>query len=352
MSEQIPTPDDLQRDDDAGIAALLREVGAAEGPPSPMADEVRAKVQAEWLAAVSVRTRRKRFVNFGLAASVMGVAASAMLVWSIATVAEPVITVARVSGTVELTGSDGKTHALRVGERVLSGDRMQSATNGRAAFEVDADVSVRIDGDSALQVNKNGHLLLTGGAVYVDAVPGKDESNDKPGRLIVDTAFGAVRHLGTQYQVRIVGDGIEVGVREGRVEVSHSRGTHSGVAGELMHLSAVGDVARRALSAFDPRWEWATNAAPAFDIADRSLLEFLRWSAREMGRELVFDSAEARQAAAVVKLRGTIEGLDMSTALTAVLSTTKLQRDQSEDDSLHIALNSTIESKSSDRPTP
>ncbi len=347
MNEQIPTPDDLQRDDDAGMAALLREVGAGDRPAPHVADEIRAQVHAEWRAVVAERTRRKRFVNFGVAAGVLGVAASALLAWRMTDI-EPVVLVAQVNGKVELTGSDGRSRALRNGDRVVAGDRMQSAADSHIAFDFGSGVTARIDGDSKLELNRNGHLFLSFGAVYVDAVPNREHADE----LVLDTAFGSVRHLGTQYQVRIVKDGIEVGVREGRVEVTHSRGTHSGVAGELMRLSSGGDVVRSPLSAFDPRWEWAMNSAPTFNIADRSLLEFLNWLAREMGRRLVFDSPQAQQVAAAIRLRGSIEGLDLNTALTAVLSTTQLRRTQPKDESLHIALSSTIESDSGGRPTP
>jgi hypothetical protein len=334
MSEQIPTRDDLQRDDDAGIAALLREVGAGAEPPREIADEIRLKVHADWKAIVEARARRKRFVGFGIAASVLGVTASVLIAWRLTSLADPVVTVARVLGVVERIDKDGKAHALRVGERIAVGELVQSSSDAKLALDFGPGLTARLDGESKLRLNEERHVELSSGAVYVDAAPGSKSTT----KLIVDTAFGSVRHLGTQYQVRIVDEGLDVGVREGKVEVSHSRGTHSGAAGEWMHLSKDGDVVRQKLTPSDSRWAWVMYSAPVFDIADRSLLEFLEWVARETGKELVFDSPQAKDAAAAVKLRGSIEGLDLETAIVAVLSTTQLKRTPSEDEAIRIVL--------------
>jgi hypothetical protein len=67
------------------------------------------------------------------------------------------------------------------------------------------------------------------------------------------------------------------------------------------------------------------------------LREFLSWAARESGRTVTFDTQATEQAASTIKLRGSIEGLDIDTALAAVLSTTPLQRIKTNDESIHIA---------------
>ena len=72
MSNKVPTPDDLQRDDDAGLERLLQEVGARDEPSQAIADEVRHSIHAEWQTVVTARQRRKRFVGFGIAAGVLG----------------------------------------------------------------------------------------------------------------------------------------------------------------------------------------------------------------------------------------------------------------------------------------
>lgn len=347
MSNQSPTPDDLQRDDDAGIEHLLREVGARDKPSQEISDEIRHAVHAEWRAVVGARLRRRRFIAYGLAASILGIAATTAITWRIATVETHSATIARIDGSPEVVAVDGQRRSTTVGQRIAIGEVLRTNGASRIALDFGNGVTARIDNDSEIAFPSNQHVALRSGAVYVDATPGSGHDRE----LTVDTNFGAVRHVGTQYQVRILSDGLEVGVREGRVEVTGPRGANAGAAGEKLHVSANGNVIRSALTTHDSSWQWTTAIAPTFNIEDRSLNDFLTWAARETGRKLTFHSPQAQQAAAV-KLRGSIEGLDVETAMTAVLSTTQLQRVKTDDESITIALKSAIESNNIERPTP
>ncbi len=85
-----------------------------------------------------------------------------------------------------------------------------------------------------------------------------------------------------------------------------------------------GDVQRQAIDGADGAWAWVGEIAPAFDIENRPLPEFLRWVSRETGREIVFASPGAEQAARAVVLRGSVTGLAPAQAMAAVLATTDL----------------------------
>jgi ferric-dicitrate binding protein FerR (iron transport regulator) len=195
-------------------------------------------------------------------------------------------------------------------------------------------LSLRIDSGSQLQFSAPDKVELQAGALYIDA----GAHSSVP--LTVQTVAGAVRHIGTQYQVRTLAGalrGIEVTVREGRVEIANQYGTNTGTPGERVAVSTKGSIARSAVAPYDASWEWAEHLAPPFEFEGNSLDAFLTWVARETGRELIYDSAAARGAALVV-MRGSIARLNPDQALMAALSGSKLQQLPTDASKLHIAL--------------
>lgn len=348
MSNQIPTPDDLQRDDDAGIEQLLQNVGAREEPSLEMTEAIRSAVHAEWQSVVGARRRRTQWIQYSAAAGFIGIALTAAIVWRVSSVDPLSATIARADGAVQIVTSDGQVHASTNGQRIATGDTLRTGNAARVAIDFGNGLTARLDRNSELSLGSDHRVALVVGAIYVDALPGPATATN----LIVDTAFGAVRHIGTQYQIRLVNDGLEVGVREGRIEVTNQLGRNEGTAGEQLKISAQGDVARRTLSPLDASWQWAAAIAPALDIDNLLLSDFLTWAARQSGKKLTYDSPLTQQAASKVKLRGSVEGLDVNTALTAVLSTTRFQRTQTNDESIHISMATSIESSPAQRPTP
>jgi ferric-dicitrate binding protein FerR (iron transport regulator) len=179
------------------------------------------------------------------------------------------------------------------------------------------------------------------------------DSPGEPGKdpLKVETTLGTLPHVGTQYQVRIQGSGIDVGVREGRVAISRADSDITGNAGEHIHVTSAGDIIRTALSPRDPVWAWTASTAAVFDINDRPLATFLEWVARETGRRLAYASPQAQSAAGKIRLKGSITGLNPDAALAAVLATTQLRRTGSDDAVLEIGLADAIDPGPGARPT-
>jgi hypothetical protein len=322
-------------DEDAGIEKLLREVGTRDEPDEQLAAAVRKAVHAEWRAVVQLRSRR-RTLTFALAASVVGLAAVTVVLRARQPEPQWVANVVSIEGQPQIEYAS-TWRQVRGGEALQTGARLQTA-DGRIALELGSSrtLSLRIDASSQVLFKAPDIIELQAGTLYVDA------SAVMPSvPLTVQTVAGAVRHVGTQYQVRAVAGrmhGIEVSIREGHVEIASNFGTHTGSAGERVAVSTTGGIERSVLSSYDASWQWTTRIAPPFDIADRPLSAFLEWVARETGRELVYDSPAAQRAAARLQLFGSIAGLDPDTALSAVLSTTKFRRLQTPEGSLRITL--------------
>ena len=336
--ERIDAPDD-----DDGVEQLLRQVGARDEPAAELARQVERAVHAEWRAMLDERKRRRRTFIYGLAASiaVAVVVATATLRWVAPDVAVAA-TIALIDGKMHLATRDGAEREHRVGDAVFTRETLRTDANSRTALDMEKGLSVRIDRNSLVKFTSRDRLVLSAGAVYIDA----DSRSQPHQKLVVETRAGDVRHLGTQYQVRQSAEAVEVSVREGRVEVASDRGADALASeGEKLRIRADGAIERTTLTANDPLWDWAAQAAPGFDIENQSLAAFLEWVARETGRTIVYATTQARRSADEITLRGSITGLDPNAALSAVLSTTELVRYPTEDAFIGIALATTIDSQ-------
>ena len=327
------TDSELSKADEAGIEELLRQVGSRDEPAADMMREVEAAVHAEWQSTLRDRRARRRVVTLGIAASaVLAVALTVFGVRYLAPEPMQVAQITRVDGHLLVRPDEQSARELAAAQSVSTGETIQTDDRSRAALQFGDGLSLRLDRGTIVRVASADELVLTAGAVYVDS------QGDDPQELTIRTDAGSVRHVGTQYQVRTHADDMEVSVREGRVMIANAAGTSSGVAGERIRVTPRGEIVRSTVAAHDPVWQWAAHAAPLFDINDRALTEFLDWVSRETGRKVVYASDAARSTASDVKLRGSIAGLDPDTALNAVLSTTQLQRVQTKDESIGIAL--------------
>jgi ferric-dicitrate binding protein FerR (iron transport regulator) len=333
--------------DDAGIEELLRQVGARDEPAADVMSEVQREVHAEWRAMLAERSRRRRTLAYGVAASVVFAAIIVVTTLRFMTPAEGVVaTIALVDGQPQVDPRDGASHALHVGDGVIAGATLHTDASSRLALDVSEGVAVRIDRDSIVQVAAIDRLILSAGAVYVDADPGRRGRD----ALVIETRAGDVRHVGTQYQVRQTTRAVEVSIREGRIAIVNVQGDAFASAGEQLRILGDGSIERSAIAANDPRWQWAAQAAPLFEIDNQTLAAFLDWVARETGRTIVYATPQAQLTAEAVRLHGSIAGLDPDAALAAVLSTTELRRYQTQDDVIGIVFGA-MDSKTTDSPT-
>ena len=308
--------------EDEAIARLLKGAGGRDQPDAAIAAQVRAAVESEWRELVSARRRRR---NFTFSAAAAGVAAAAIAVWLAVPLLDheqPVVaTLVQSSGAVEYRdGPRADWAPLGAGATVSSRQEIRTSGSSRAAFELASGLELRIDRASRLVFDESEVASLEQGAAYVD-------SGTSPGalasRFALRTAAGTVRHVGTQYEVRLDANRLRVAIREGSVRIDTPDGAVSGVAGEQL-LVDEGRVTRSDLPAHDPAWDWVGAVAPTFVIEGRTLAEFLRWASRETGRGLLYASDEAEREAARIVLRGSIEGLRPDESIAAVGSTTGL----------------------------
>lgn len=333
MKEKGNNGTDFDRDEET-MARLLRLAGEREPISKEIEQRVYDRVQNEWQASSRAaegariypfvrREWEKRSSGPGVIrrwALPLAVAASAIL--AVAVVLQPpppapaniaVGTVAKVSGDAVQGGK------LTPGRLIYPGEILSTGGQQGISLMLTNAESIRLDQNTTLVVDTRDQFTLMSGRVYADT--GDFMYRDRG--LVIDTTVGSVTDVGTQFAVALGDDDqLHVAVREGRVDVDRKNEQFVAVAGERMQLGHSGGATVDMLAPHDPYWDWAASLAPTFDIENKSLLDFLRWAARETGRELVFENDELRMAAMRVDLHGSVADFEPLQALESILAGT------------------------------
>jgi ferric-dicitrate binding protein FerR (iron transport regulator) len=311
--------------DDSDIARVLRASGGRAGPSDEMTRAVYEAVHAEWRATVDQqRSKRSRRVWLAAAASVAVAAVALFLGRSLThTPGELMADVSRSVGVVQVRGGDADNwQSAGNAERLHIGESIQTGANGRVALALHDGVSLRLDHDTRVALVSADRVDVTSGAVYVDS----GASAPSAARLQVGTPMGVVRHVGTQYEARILSSGTRIRVREGRVDVLPANGPSRTLeVGDQILVTGRGVEERGRIEPSSVEWDWASSASPGFDIDGKPVQAFLAWAGRETGLKVVFTDAESAAEARRAVLSGSIAGLDPDEALAAVLPTTSLR---------------------------
>lgn len=329
MSDLTKNDDDLARDEEA-MARLLRVAGPRAEVPKDAESRVYARVLKEWRASTetpdgarvynlahqswkrnAARSTAKRWIL------PVAVAASAILVAVF--MAQPEQPPAVAVGTVvKATSPVAGGSAFALGDKIYPGMTIETGDGQGLSFLLARNESLRLSENSELRVDAGDQFTLLRGRVYADT----GEFVYRDGGLRIDTVFGAVTDIGTQFAVSLHSDYLDVAVREGRVDVRHDTDKFVAMSGDRLTLPKNGDAAISQLALTDDYWNWTTMLAPVFEIEGKSLLEFLKWAARESGRILFFEDSELRMAAMRTDLHGSITDFSPLEAIESVLATT------------------------------
>ncbi len=303
-------------DEEERVARLLRLGSPATAVSPEIERRVHDAVREAWSEATG-RRRRARWVGpLAAAASiaVVGLLVARAPLFEQAPQA-PAATVAEVRGVFELGTDDGR---LLEGDVVAPGALLRTSEVSRAALELPDGTSVRLDQDTELTLLSDRRIRLGAGAVYIDT--GGEAS---AAGLTVITPQAIATDIGTQFEVRLTGGATVVRVREGEVDVGTRDESRLTRAGSSAVVESGGRIRTEPVAVSDASWDWTQQVAPPFDMADRDLVDFLDWAARELGLSLGFEG-DAAEAAGAVRLTGSVEGLMPRDALEAVMRTTAL----------------------------
>jgi len=319
--------------DDATMERLLRLAGPRTPVPGDIAARVYERVHREWQASskppdgarVYRHARREwqkgavrqRFRRWALP---VALAASVVLAVTLFLQPPPSAPGRIAIGIVaRVAGNAGALPAI--GETVYAGDVLETGAAQKLSVVINNAESLRLDQNTMLAVVAKDEFRLESGRVYADT--GNFMYRD--GGLVIHTTMGTVTDVGTQFAVQVAAERLDVAVREGRVDVSHGANEFVAVAGERLQIGSDVEPTVAAVEPHDPFWDWTASLAPVFDIENKSLLDFLRWAARETGRELVFEDNELRMSAMRTDLHGSVADFDPIQAVESVLAATNFR---------------------------
>lgn len=317
---------DSTDNDLAGDAAAERALRAglkANVLSAEAMQRIRQATEQEWRATVRApATRRPR--AFALAASVAALAVVAMGAFlalrTDSATGEVFGQVAAVEhpGLVEQVRF-GRDVQLAAGTAVRVGQQLEA--RGDTVVNLEAGGNLRIARTSAIEVHAPDVIALTQGELYVDIPPGAHAAS----AFRVQTSAGEFRHVGTQFAVMISDGQTRLRVREGQVVWRAASGDSTVAAGTEVTIGRDGKATRRPVSTAGRDWTWTEAMAPDVVIENRPLIEFLQWFARETGRKLDIDETSRKQAAGIL-MHGSVKGLTVTEALSAVMASTSSLR--------------------------
>lgn len=300
-----------ERTDDA-VSTLMNLAGPRVEIPAEIEKRVLENVRQHWQKSTS---RRKTY-QWAIPASL---AATILIVFAINFQAPDVQL--RRAGTITYVPGDRMPadSTFVVGDTVYIGEHLETGADSGVTLSFADDISLRIAANTSIRFDQVDEITLLRGRVYADS--GDRIYRDR--HLAINTPAGSARDIGTQFSVAYEGTRMSVAVREGRVDVARDQSNFTAKAGERLVLEPDTDAVIDQIAPFDPFWNWATSLAPDFDIESRSLLDFLKWAARETGRTLVFSGDDVRMATMGTQLSGSIKRFTPEEALKSVLATTR-----------------------------
>ena len=306
-------------DSERSIERLIKLAGARDMPTPEGMERARLAARESWSRMLEQREpglsrafRFKAMLGFAVAA---GIAALALFTWThrpAPAARELVARVATLTGDARL--QEGRSEAIaRLALPVHAGTTL-STGEGRVALTFGDSLSLRVDRQTRLRFDSRERVTLLAGALYVDS----GGINAVPA-LRIDTPAGAVRHVGTQFQVRVTGDVTLVRVREGRVLLTGPAGASTDIgAGDELRVSGKNLQWQRGLASFGEDWEWSAGIAPALEIENRPLAEFITWMAREHGWQVRYVEESLQPRAFDIRLHGSLDQHDSTAMLERV----------------------------------
>jgi len=323
-----PTPEPSNGTDDH-VATLLRSIGRRPAVPEERMVRVRSAVRAQWIADVALRTRRRQL---WIAAALATAATVAVMIglggWRPGGPSTATAIVARVETRIGLAwarsasnATDGSPTLAAPGTDLRVGSEIATEEGGRIAIRLTSGHSVRLDERTRARLLTGGAIALERGAVYVDS---RGPLAVARGSVDLQTPFGGLRDIGTQFEARLAEDGLVVRVREGLVSWIGAGPPVDVRAGEEMQLAPGRLPVRRDLPAGASVWGWIDPITPLMDVEGRTLREFLDWIARERGLRLEFATSDVASAADRTRLNGSVDGMTLDQALESVLATCRM----------------------------
>ena len=274
--------------EDALLQEVFTDARKRQDPPRAKLDRWEALFRAELGHKVLARKQRRLYIGAGVAVIAMLVGVAQFMV--------PQAPDAPIVATVVADKNGNKLYSSREvfpvhpGLEIKVGDALHTGQNGNLALTY-RDADIRLRGDTAVRFHA-AKLELMHGAVYVDT---HQRSSATPKAVVVSTDHGSFTHTGTQFLVQTNEQEVVAAVREGSIIASNQAEPLAAAHGaQQIRITADGEVVRQAIPRNGGVWEWVVDAAPGFDAPNAKIHDVLYWATRELGLDLHYVTADAR----------------------------------------------------------
>jgi hypothetical protein len=309
---------------------LLPRLFRALGPSPKLPDAMKHRWESTFARELSIQNtarRRQRRQYFGMAcAGVFALTATVLYLHRDAPAEPPVAHVALISGLVESTKA-GASQQLHEGAELRAGQTLRVGSHANLAMRY-RDTDVRLNSDTVMVLHAT-RLQLVEGQIYVDAGP-----TPRPGpTLEIETPFGTLAHVGTQFVVFVSATEMRAAVREGSIAVNAAgdRRIVSAADGPTEAvISSSGTFTTHPMAGVGGIWAWVAGAAPRYTMDGHNADEFFAWATRQLGAQLNYANDATRVHAQTVVLHGDIHTLSVTQGFAVLSATTDLDIDQSD----------------------
>ena len=284
---------------DEMLSEIFEHASPRPQPSSEIQERAYATLRDEWLEISSKRRTQRRIMAWSLAATVL--IAAVLGFRNISPVDTPphavVAELVRVSGNSVVANKQPITASTQLGAAMsLSpGDTIETGARSLVAMSWNVGGSLRLDQNTHIEIVSGEAVRLIKGAVYFDSRQFGQPVNPQL-EFAIETPYGRVTHVGTQFLLQMDSNRLAVSVREGEVRIDGPNVENVAVySGSAMTFTSGGDWWREPVAAHDDRWDWAAEAAPTLQLKGRTHKEFFDWIGRETGREISYRSDFAKQ---------------------------------------------------------
>ncbi len=331
-----------EHEDEQLEESIVAELIRTAANPQPMPEAMKARLAASFADCIEQQRQQQpaeqaqssRWLKHPALAPLL-VAASAFfafLLWpapQITITPESHSIVNSVIGVSKIRQADGE-RALHSGSSLFTGDRLHTLSNGLVSLQFRAH-QIRVNAETTLELTADG-VKLFAGQIYVDESANSHQSG---AAMIVETEFGSVTDIGTQFMVTISANSNAATVRQGIIQVTNSTQTVIAEAtpdhAQRIDLSA-DTLDPHPTSGYGTEWNWIQDLASHFSLNGRTVNEYLVWVSQETGLGIHYSNAQVQSAASQIRLSGELNSKSRpADSLEQVLATTSLEHAISDD---------------------
>lgn len=334
-----PEHDDISRSQESDLAALLQRTGKRAKPRPEANQMIEQATRQAWQAAVHQQQSRKRrkLSVVALAASVLLAIGGVMFLPPSGQNTHRVAQVLNAQGhvTYNVARSSPPSPATqystdqppRQRAQLNAGETVRTAANASLTFKLRDNTLITLDQNTQVTLTHTAHINVLTGRIYVD-------SPDHNTSITVQTSFGDIVDIGTQYQVTVKAEHLEVAMREGITHIylggqgANSKALAAKVIdgmGDVMTINQQHHVRTSQLASSAEQWQWTHKTQPDFLLKQASVSELLTWAARMTGKEVVYASPRIQNIAEQIRFNGgQIAASNISTQLPLLFNTTNL----------------------------